>query len=136
MAYEIDPYAVLEQFLPRRQVSTIRMLLSGDSPLNPGQKVQLGEAMSALGKDSKSTGLSDVVATKGEKRVAKGTVVIDGVRFFVEPRYEKPALAIKVAEKLLDPKKYPQAWRTSRGGGQVKAEVIGPLDGEEASRPG
>ena len=35
MAYTIDPYAELERFLPKRTVSTIRMLMSGDSPLLP-----------------------------------------------------------------------------------------------------
>ena len=128
MAYEIDPFAELERFLPKRQVSTMRMLFSGDSPLTPGQKVRLGKACALLGKDGEQTGLADIVALKGEKRVAKGTLIDAGVRFFVEPRYEKPALKDKVARSLLPATKYPEAWRTSRGGGQVKAEV-GPWEG-------
>ena len=127
MAFTIDPYAELEQFLPKRTVSTIRMLFSGDSPLSPGQKVRLGEACNALGKDGKAVGLSDIVALKGEKKIAKGNVFDAGVRFYVEPAYEKDALSTKVAEKLLPKAKHPEAWRISRGGGQVKAEV-GPLD--------
>ena len=126
MAYTIDPYEELERYLPVRTVSTIRMLMSGDSPLSPGGKVRLGAAWSMIGKDEQATGLSDMVALKGMKRIAKGTIVDKGVRFYQEPRYEKPALATKTAEAILDPKKYPHAWRTSRGGGQVKAE-IGPL---------
>ena len=45
------------------------------------------------------------------------------MRFYIEPAYEKDALATKAAERLLPKSKYPQAWRISRGGGQVKAEV-------------
>ena len=123
MAYTIDPYEELEQFLPKRTVSTIRMLFSGDSPLSPGQKIRLSAACSALGKDGNGTGLADIVALKGMKRVAKGTVTDAGVRFYVEPPYEKDALATKTAEKLLPKAKHPEAWRISRGGGQVKAEV-------------
>ena len=129
MAYTVDPYEELERFLPARTVSTIRMLFSGDSPLSPGQKVRLGKSFEVLGKDEQSTGLADIVALKGAKRVASGRVFDAGCRFYQEPEYEKPALKIKVAEKLLDAKKYPQAWRTSRGGGQVKAD-IGPYPEE------
>ena len=123
MAYTIDPFAELERFLPRRQVSTMRMLFSGDSPLSPGQKVRLAEACTLLGRDGKKTGLADIIALKGEKRVAKGTVIDAGVRFYIEPKYEEPALKEKVAMSLLPPAKHPEAWRTKRGGGQVKAEV-------------
>ena len=127
MAYTIDPYAELARFLPKRTVSTIRMLMSGDSPLPPGDKVRLGAAWSMIGKDEQAAGLSDMLELKGIKRIARGTIVDQGVRFYQEAPYEKPALVIKTAEAILDPKKYPQAWRTSRGGGQVKAE-IGPLE--------
>ena len=127
MAYTIDPFAELERYLPVRTVSTIRMLMSGDSPLSPGDKVRLGVACSMIGKDEHATGLSDMVALKGMKRIAKGTIVDKGCRFYQEPAYEKDALNTKVAEKLLPKAKYPQAWRISRGGGQVKAEV-GPLN--------
>ena len=82
MAYTIDPYAELERYLPVRTVSTIRMLFSGDSPLSPGEKIRLSAACSALGKDGNSTGLADIVALKGMKRVAKGTVTDAGVRFY------------------------------------------------------
>lgn len=126
MAYEIDPYAELERFLPKRTVSTIRMLFSGDSPLSPGEKVRLSAACAQLGREGNKVGLADIVALKGMKRIARDNVVDAGVRFYQEPPYEKPALATKTAESILDPKKYPHAWRTSRGGGQVKAE-IGPL---------
>ena len=129
MAYTIDPFAELDRFLPKRTVSTIRMLFSGDSPLSPGQKVRLGEAFNALGKDGKATGLSDIIALKGVKKVARGNVIDAGVRFYVDPAYEKDALTVKVAENLLPKVKYPEAWRLSRGGGQVKAEV-GPLADE------
>ena len=129
MAYTIDPYAELEQFLPKRTVSTIRMLFSGDSPLSPGQKVRLSEACAKLGRDNKGTGPADIIALKGQKRVSRGTVVDAGVRFFVEPEYEEDALREKVAMDLLPKKQHPQAWRIKRGGGQVKAE-IGPLADE------
>ena len=127
MAYEIDPYVELERYLPVRTVSTIRMLMSGDSPLSPGRKVRLGEALIILGKGEKESGLDDAVALKGIKRIARGTFVDEGCRFYQTAEYEKPALKTKVAERLLPEKKHPEARRTSRGGGQVKAE-IGPLD--------
>ena len=72
MASTIDPFAELEQFLPKRTVSTIRMLFSGDSPLSPGQKVCLSAACSALGRDGNATGLADIVALKGDKKIAQG----------------------------------------------------------------
>ena len=127
MAYTIDPYAELERFLPKRTVSTIRVLMSGDSPLSPGDKVRLGAAWTMIGKDEQATGLSDMLALKGIKRIARGTIVDQGVRFYQEPPYSMDALAIKAAEKLLPKAKHPEAWRISSGGGQVKAE-IGPLE--------
>ena len=44
MAYEIDPFAELEIFLPTRQVNNIRKLLGPDSLLSPGKKVRAGKA--------------------------------------------------------------------------------------------
>lgn len=44
MPYEIDPYAELERYLSTRQVATMRMLFSGDSPLSPGHKYRLAAA--------------------------------------------------------------------------------------------
>ena len=126
MAYTIDPFAELERFLPKRQVSTIRMLASGDSPLSPGEKVRLAKAFAKLGRDVEKLGLADIVALKGEKRVAKGNLVDAGVRFFVESEYEEAVLNEQVAMSLLPKKEHPAAWRVKRGGGQVKAE-IGPL---------
>ena len=126
MPYEIDPFEELERFLPKRQVATMRMLFSGDSPLDPGDKFRLSAACGQLGRDGNKSSIADVTALKGLKRLARGDVVYAGVRFYVEPAYEKQALITKVAEGLLPEKKYPQAWRTSRGGGFVKGD-IGPL---------
>ena len=128
MAYTIDPYAELEAFLPKRTVSTIRMLFSGDSPLSPGQKIRLAEACAVLGRGGKATGLADIVALKGEKRILKGNVTDAGVRFFVEPKYAEDALRDTIAQELLPKAKFPQAWRIKRGGGQVKAEIGPPVD--------
>ena len=126
MPYEIDPFEELERYLPRKQVATMRMLFSGDSPLGPGDKFRLAAACGQLGRDGNKTSIADITALKGLKRLGRGNVVDAGVRFCIEPAYEKPALATKVAEGLLPEKEYPQAWRISRGGGYVKGE-IGPL---------
>ena len=120
MSYEIDAFAELERFLPKRQVNSIRRLLGPDSPLTPGQKVCLGVACDRIGRDVKAEGLTEI---KMVRRKAEDA----GVRLYVEPTYSKPALVEKVAMSLLPEAKYPQAWRTSSGGGQTKAEV-GPLD--------
>ena len=82
-----------------------------------------------IGKDEQAAGLSDMLELKGIKRIAKGTIVDQGVRFYQEAPYVKAGAGDQDRrEAILDPKaKYPQAWRTSRGGGQVKAE-IGPLE--------
>ena len=103
-----------------------RCCSAATAPSALGQKVRLSEACAKLGRDNKETGPADIIALKGQKRVAKGTVVDAGVRFFVEPEYEEDALREKVAMDLLPKKQHPQAWRIKRGGGQVKAE-IGPL---------
>ena len=123
MAYEIDPFEELERFLPKCSVSTIRMLFSGDSPLDPGEKVRLAEACTQLGKVGKSDGLADAVVTRGEKRVAKGTLSFPACGSTRSLAYEKDALKEAVAKRLLPKKDHPEAWRISRGGGQVKAEV-------------
>ena len=126
MPYEIDPFEELERHLPHRQVATMRMLFSGDSPLGPGDKVRLAAACSQLGRNGHKTGIADITALRGLKGLARGNVTDAGVRFFIEPAYSQPALATKVAEGLLPQNKYPQAWRTSSSGGFVKGEV-GPL---------
>lgn len=126
MAYEIDPFEELERFLSKRQVSVVRMLFSGDSPLSPGEKMRVAEACSILGRNGKKAAIADITALKGVKRLSRGNVVDAGVRFDVEPEYARPALIDKVARELLPKNQYPQAWRTSKGGGYVKAEV-GPM---------
>ena len=121
MAYEIDPFAELKRFLPTRQVNNIRKLLGPDSPLSPGEKVRAAKAFDRIDKDLEREGVGEIKLAKGEKRDA-------GVRFYIEPPYSKPALREKVAMSLLPATKCPQAWHTSSGGGQVKAEVS-PLEG-------
>ena len=126
MPYEIDPFEELERYLSTRQVATLRMLFSGDSRLGPGDKFRLAAACAQLGRDGNKTAVADITALKGLKRLARGNVSDAGVRFYIEAAYARPALATKVAEGLLPENQYPQAWRTSSGGGFVKGE-IGPL---------
>ena len=70
MAYEIDPFAELESFLPTRQVNNIRKLLGPDSRLSPGKKVRAGKAFDGIDKDLKHEGVGEIKLAKGEKRDA------------------------------------------------------------------
>ena len=129
MAYTIDPYAELERHLPKSQVKRIRRLFGPDSELSGGEKIRAGAAFSQIGRGGNRDGIADIVALKGEKRIARGNVSDAGVRFFVEPAYEEDALREKVAMSLLPKAELPEAWRVKRGGGQVKAEIGPPADG-------
>ena len=122
MAYTIDPFAELERVLPKRQVANIRKLLGPDSALSPGRKIRVGAALDAIHKVFETEGISEVQLTKGSAHDA-------GVAFYTAPTYSTPKIREKVAESLLPQEKYPQAWRVSSGGGQVKADV-GPYPEE------
>ena len=124
MAFKIDPAVELRRVLAARPVATIVGLTTGATVASPGMKVRLASALKAI-----ASALERQAKQEVKPQLSKRKRHFDdgGVDFYLVPEEEKPALKTDVAEQLLPIGKYPQAWGTSKSGGNVKV-TVGPLD--------
>ena len=123
MAFTIDPVAELQRALSARASATIVGLPT--KALSPGLKVRLAQAFKKIAgmleKQARDEiGLTDERTTRPPTPAFSSHLVA---------KSEDWGIKADVAAQLLPRKKYPQAWRTSKSGGNVTTEV-GPLADE------
>ena len=126
MAWKLDPAAEMRRMFTKAAVTRIVGLTTGAVALGPGMKVRLAAALKAVASILEKQAKAEM---KPQLSKRKRKVTDDGVEFYLVPEEETPALDTKVAAQLLPQEKHPQAWTTSKSGGNVNI-TVGPLDEE------
>ena len=119
MAFTIDPATELNRAFSARASGAIVGLTT--KALSPGLKVRLAAAFKKIAGMLEKQARDEIGLTD-----ENNTATDAGVLFHLVAKSEDWVIKPDVAAQLLPRKKYPQAWRTSKSGGNVTTEV-GPL---------
>ena len=118
MAYTIDVAQELRRAFSARLTNSLVGLITGKPPLSCGMKVRVAAALKKI-----AGALEKQARIEANVTARRRSIVIDGVRFTLQPESHAWVIDAAVAAKLLPIKDYPHAWRKSKSGGNVKIEV-------------
>ena len=126
MAWKLDPAAEMRRLFTKAAVTRIVGLTTGVVTLGPGMKVRIAAALKAIASTLERQAKAEMEPQLSKR---KRKIVVDGVEFYLVPEESAPALKSDVAAELLPKARYPQAWGTSKSGGNVKI-TVGPFTEE------